>query len=340
MLQDRYIRQSTFKDIGGEGQRRLHHARVAIIGLGALGSRTAEVLARAGVGYIRLIDRDIVYLSNLQRMSLFDENDAAEEKPKALAAGDHLSLINSDNQYDIIIENVGAGNIDSLIADVDLVIDGTDNSESKFLIGEACHHIFKPWIYGMAVGSGASIKSFLPGKKEPCIRCMTSYDGSKHAKTCVTEGVLGTTSEIAAAVQAGEALKILTSSDNVIKDLIIIDDWFGRVRRLPISKSPDCPVCQYGQYSFYGQSTGIQAAEMCGKDSVQVIPAEELSLDFDALAQNLNSYGTVKQNAFTVDFDDGKIGIKIFKNGRAIIKHVSDPDRAKALYTKYIENSI
>ena len=339
-MSDRYIRQSTYKDIGTDGQKRLETARVAIIGLGALGSRAADLLSRSGVGYIRLIDRDIVYLSNLQRMSLYDEENAKHEIPKAVAAANRLRAINSENNYEPIVEDAGTNNIDSLIADVDLVIDGTDNSESKFLIGEACQHASKPWIYGMAVGSGASIKSFIPGNDEPCLRCMTSYDGVKNAKTCVTEGVLGTTSEIAAAIQVNEAIKVLLDSKNIIKDLIIIDDWYGRVRKIPVRKNPECPVCKYGQYAYYGKTTGIQAADMCGKDSIQIVPPAEINIDFDAVANKLSPYGDIKINAFTLDFDDGKIGIKLFKNGRAIIKHVTQIERAKALYTKYIENSL
>lgn len=335
-MEDRYIRQITYGKIGEEGQERLRNARAAVIGLGAVGSRAAELLARSGVGNLRLVDRDSVYWSNLPRMSLYTETDAVEELPKAAAAARHLQQINSEVRIEALNEDVNNRNVDQILSGADVVIDGTDNSETKFLLGEACRSLRIPWIYSMVVGSAGRTQNFLPEDGWPCLRCTMNYDGAKDALTCLTEGVLSSTTALIASAAASEAVKILVKSPAVRREMLYIDDWNNIFRKVALGRNPECPVCAYGQYSYYGKSSGMQAAALCGRDSVQIVPAAEHPQDFDAVALRLEKYGKVKRNAFTLDFENDNIGIKLFRNGRAIIKHAADINRAKAIYNRYI----
>ena len=339
-MANRYIRQETFRGIGKKGQEKLREASVTIIGLGALGSMAANNLARAGVGFIRLVDRDIVEESNLQRQMLYSEDDVRKQLPKAVAALKHLKEINSENTYESVVTDANSSTIDGLIEDADLIIDGTDKFEVRFLMSEACLHHKKNWIYGGARGSIGMTKNFIYGETQPCLRCMMSYDGAKNMPTCATEGILNATTAILASLESNEAIKILTGSDKVREEMLYFDIWENRSRKIAVLKNKECPVCGYGQYSFYGKTTGIQAAALCGRDSVQVVPAEELTVSFSEFAEKLQPFGAVKVNTFTLDFDDGTYGIKLFKNGRAIIKHVMDENRAKSIYTKYVTNQI
>ena len=337
-MANRYIRQETFQGVGKEGQEKLRASKVAVIGLGALGSMAANNLARAGVGFIRLIDRDVVEISNLQRQMLYTEEDVRSGIPKAGAAKAHLEAINSENRYEAVVTDVNSSTIDALIEDVDLVLDGTDNFEVRFLMSEACLHHKKNWIYGGTRGSIGMTKNFIYGKDRPCLRCMMSYDGAKHMPTCATEGILNATTAILASLETNEAVKILVGSDRVREEMLYFDLWYNQSRKIPVVKNEECPVCGYGQYSFYGKNSGMQAAALCGRDSVQVVPAEEAAIDFAAFAEKLKPFGSVTVNAFTLDFDDGTYGVKLFKNGRAIIKNVKDENRAKSIYTKYVTN--
>ena len=336
-MSSRYIRQETFYGIGKEGQEMLAEARVAIIGAGALGSMAANNLARAGVGFIRLIDRDFVEESNLQRQMLYEEADVDGVTPKAEAAMAHLKKINSTIRYEAVVADANASTIDSMLEDVDLILDGTDNFETRFLINEACQKHKRSWIYTGTRGSVAMTKNFVYEEDQPCLRCMMSYDIAKDSPTCTTEGILNSTTAIAASIQTTEAMKILTGAESVREEMLYYDLWENKMRLIPVRKNPECPVCGYGQFSFYGKNTGMQAAELCGRDSVQIVPGREMKIDLEQFAEKMSVLGTVKVNAFTLDFDDGSIGIKLFKNGRAIIKHVEDANRAKSIYTKYVE---
>lgn len=335
-MENRYIRQITYRSIGEAGQEQLRQASAVVIGLGAVGSRVAELLVRSGVGRLRLVDRDSVYESNLPRMSLYTEADAAEELPKAAAAAEHLKRVNRETEIESFAEDLNSRNVDFLLTGMDLVIDGTDNFETKFLLGEACRHLGLPWIYSMVVGSSGQTQNFLPDENLPCLRCIMHYDGTKDAPTCLTEGVLSSTTAMIAAAAASEAVKILVKSKDVRREMLYMDDWHNIVRKITLRRDPECPVCAYGQYSFYGISSGMQAAALCGRDSVQVIPATEQRQDFEKIAARLRLCGTVRQNAFTLDFDNGSIDIKLFRNGRAVIQHVTDKNRAKSIYNRYI----
>jgi len=241
--QQRYSRQIIFEKIGRQGQEKISAARAVIFGIGALGSVIANNLCRAGVGYLRLVDRDRVELSNLPRQVLFDEDDVAAKAPKATAACSHLSKINSKIKLEPVIANVDSSNIEELIKGVDLVLDGSDNMELRFLINEACHKLKVPWIFGGVLGASGNCMTILPGEG-PCFRCFVpELPPPGSFPTCATAGVLGMAPNIIGAMESAEALKIITGSPALNRKLFVLDLWNNTAEYLDLSKDPDCPVC-------------------------------------------------------------------------------------------------
>ncbi len=334
----RYARQEVFAGIGREGQEKIREGTVVILGLSGLGTITGEYLTRAGVGHIRLIDGEYVDRIELQRENLFSEQDAIDELPRATAAKKYLKTYNSEVDIEEIISDINGSNIDTFIRDADVIIDAADNVESRLLINEACHELKKPWIYGGALASSGLTCNFLPGEEQPCLKCLLGDNTYQEGEqpTCATVGVLMSTIGMIASIQAAEALKMLVGSSDIRRELISFDLWQNEFHVLPVSKNPDCPVCVYGEYDFYGKGKSTKIQAMCGKDSVQIIPQIERQLDFRTYASKLEKQGKVKYSDYTLDFDDGRVEIKLFKNGRAIIKHVTDEMRAKAVYAEYV----
>ena len=334
----RYVRQEIFAGIGRDGQEKIRKGRVAIIEMSSIGAAVANDLARSGVGYLRLIDGDYIEMAELQRQTLFTEDEARAETPRAVAACEYLRSVNSEIEIEPVISDVNSGTIDNLIEDVDLVIDATDSMEVRLLLNEACHHLKKPWIYGGTLASSGMTMNVMPGDEMPCLKCFLGdeQDDTGEQPTCATVGILNSAASIVAALQSAEALKILSGSDTVRRELVTFDVWDNYFDLVPVEKDPDCPVCGKKDYAYYGKVAGSQTAAMCGKNSVQVIPKREVEIDFEKYAEKLKSQGTVKYTQYTLDFSDGNIDIKLFKNGRAIIKHVSDEKRAKAVYAEYI----
>lgn len=334
----RYVRQEIFAGIGPEGQKKLLQSRVVIMGLSGLGTATAESLARAGVGFIRIVDGDFVDMVELQRQNIFTESDVAGDLPKAAVVKKYLQEVNSEIQIEEVISDINSSNIDHLIEDTDLVIDASDSMEIRLLINEACHALKKPWIYGGALAASGMTFSFIPGENEPCLKCFLGDDVYEDGEqpTCATVGVINPTINMIAALQTTEALKILSGSDSIRRDMVMFDLWDNTFDMLPIEKDPECSVCAKGVYEFYGKSKGSQIVGICGKDSVQIIPQIERHIDFEMYADKLEKQGKVRYNDYTLNFDDGTIEIKLFINGRAIIKHITDEARAKAVYSEYI----
>lgn len=334
----RYARQEIFAGIGKKGQEKIREGRVVIVGLSGLGTVTGEYLTRAGVGHIRLIDGECVDWIELQRENLFSEQDARDEIPRAVAAKKYLQTYNSEIDIEEVVSEINGSNIETFIRDADVVIDAADNVESRLLINEACHALKKPWIYGGALASSGLTCNFLPEPDGPCLKCLLGdnvyQDGEQ--PTCATVGVLMSTIGMIASIQAAEALKMLVGSPDIRRELLSFDLWQNEYHTLPISKNPDCPVCVHGHYDHYGKEKNAQIQAMCGKDSVQIIPRIDRNIDFQAYASKLEKQGKVRYSEYTLDFDDGRVEIKLFKNGRAIIKHVNDEIRAKAVYAEYI----
>lgn len=337
---ERYSRQILFNGIGREGQERLLHSRVVIIGCGALGSSQAEALARAGVGNLRIVDRDFVELSNLQRQTMFTENDARERLPKAIACANRIREINSDINVDPEVADVNHSNIERLISDVDVVVDGTDNFATRYLINDACVKHEVNWIYGAAVGSYGVTMTVRP-HETPCLRCIfPEAPPAASAPTCDTAGVIMSIINIVASVQVTEALKLLTGKfDDLHKSLMQFDVWRNEWRKISIGRPlSDCPTCGLGEYEALNAEARDFAAVMCGRHAVQISPSDSVHIDLDALRKKLELSGDVKANDYLLRFRTGEYELTIFQDARSIIRGTDDIATARSLYSKYIGN--
>jgi len=332
---NRYARQSIFKPIGDDGQKKLLHAKVVILGMGALGTAAANNLCRAGIGHIRMVDRDYVELSNLQRQVLFAEEDAAQALPKVIAAANQLRAVNSEIQLEPLIGDITSTNVEIFIKDMDLVLDATDNLETRLLINEACHKHRIPWIYCAALGSEGMTLNVMPHQSSPCLRCLLK-ETSSSGKSCSTFGVLNMITVAMASIQTAEALKILLNSDSIRKELLAIDLWKSQFNQIPIAKNPDCPVCVHGIYTHLDKITGSYTTTLCGDNSVQVVPSGWRNVNLEALAQKLGKIGKVQLTPYSLKFSDDIYEIILFQDGRAIIKNVSDAIQAKSVYIEYL----
>ncbi len=339
---ERYSRQILFEPIGPEGQRRLLAARVTLIGCGALGTTLANLLARAGVGFLRIVDRDFVELSNLQRQALFDERDAAECLPKAEAARRKLAGINSDVRVEAVVADATPLNIESFAEGVDLLLDGTDNFEARFLINDTAIKHRIPWIYGACVGAVGLAMPILPGQT-PCLRCVFEQaPPPEMSPTCDTVGVLGPVVSMVAGHQASEALKILTGRrDAVSRRLLHIDAWSGRIVQINVDASAragECPCCGQGRYEYLAGPLGSSAVRLCGRDSVQISPPPGLHVDLAALADRLRPAASAPPlvNEYLLRAAIGRHRITLFTDGRAIIQGTDRPDEARGVYARYV----
>jgi adenylyltransferase/sulfurtransferase len=337
---ERYSRQMRFYGIGGDGQRRLAQSRVTLCGCGALGTVLANALVRAGVGHLRLIDRDFIETHNLQRQVLFDEHDVAENLPKAEAAARKLAAINSTVHVEPVVTDVDRTNILGLVEDADLILDGTDNFEIRYLINDAAVKLDKPWVYGGCIGSHGQTMTILPGKT-PCLRCVfEAAPTAGEAGTCETAGVLAPVVNIVASFQATEALKLLAGRyEAVNRDLIYVDVWENTTRRIkvaPLLGKVDCPCCRRKRFEWLDGLHGSQTTSLCGRNAVQVSPRSAAKLNFDELARALEPLGEVSYNRFLLKFTTDGFEFTVFPDSRAIIKGTSDVDKARTLYAKYI----
>ncbi len=336
MNPQRYSRQTTFKHFGEEGQEKLLSSRITIIGLGALGTVIANNLCRSGVGFLRLIDRDYVEISNLQRQTLFNEQDAAAQIPKAIASYNHLSKVNSEIILEPVVADVNSSNIEDFVKDVDLVLDGSDNAEVRYLINEACHKYKIPWIYGGAIGASGMTMNILQ-TEGPCYRCIMPQGPTPGSyPTCSTAGVLNMATGIIASLESSEAVKILVGSPQVRRSLFCLDIWNNAADYVDVSKNPNCPTCAHNTYEYLGQRRGSYATSLCGRDSFQIVPGRPMTIEFERLADKLKKAGAVSFNRFMLSFDDGNRSFNLFPDGRAIIKNVKDESAAKSVYAEYI----
>jgi molybdopterin-synthase adenylyltransferase len=332
---NRYSRQTIFHAIGEEGQRKLKGSLAVIIGCGALGTVIASTLVRAGVGRVRIIDRDFIEYHNLQRQILFDEEDIRNNLPKAVAAERHLRKINSEIQVEGIVSDVNYTNIERLVSGADLILDGLDNYETRLLINDTSLKLNIPWVYGGAIGSSGMTMTFIP-HETACYRCLVGgYSPGAHSLTCDTAGVLAPAPGIIAALQSTEAIKILTGSKKINRDLIVIDAWEDEFRTLKINPRPDCPACR-GKYEFLDGKGGTKTASLCGQNAVQVLAGLPGKIEFAALAKRLSPVGQVDYNAFMLNFKADGQEMLVFPDGRAIVKNTCDEAFARSLYTRFI----
>ena len=339
MTTDRYARQQRFHGIGPEGQKKICAGRIAVVGMGALGTASAMMLARAGVGYLRLIDRDEVEYSNLTRQILYDEEDAREHRQKAQAAAAQLARVNSEIEIEPVVSDLTPGNIDQLLSDVDVVVDGTDNLPTRYLINEYCvaHEI--PWVYGGAIESEGMSMTIMPGG--PCFTCLTgTMEGSDDdGRTCSSVGVIGMATAMTASIQAAEALKVLTGADVNRDGLIRFDLWGNELDRFEVKKDPDCPVCGGGETYYLNRTETLYAKTLCGQNAVQLTPAPDRTSQGGKLADlaaKLEGQGEVKLTDHCLTFEGAEARFRVFPDGAAIIYDTTDPGRAKSVYTEYI----
>lgn len=334
-LEERYSRQVLFAGIGSAGQQKLAGARVAMVGCGATGSAIASLLARAGVGNIRIIDRDYVEASNLQRQSLFDEADAAESLPKAIAAARKIAAFNSQIVVDPQVADITPSNIEGLLADVGLVLDGTDNFETRYLLNDFAVKTSLPWIYTAAVGSYGVSLNILPGKTA-CLSCIFPDAPRGAVETCETAGILNSAVNLAASVAATEALKLLVGAEaQVRRTLLSFDVWWNERAEIAASTPrPSCRTC--GERDFvHLAGEGRPHITMCGRNSVQ-IHERARPLDFAEMSIRLKPHGAVRHNDFVLKFWHEPYEMTLFPDGRAIIKGTTDIAVARSLYARYV----
>lgn len=337
---DRYSRQVLFDGIGREGQDRLLAARVAIIGCGALGSSQAEALARAGVGRLRLVDRDFVEFSNLQRQTMFTERDARERLPKVIAAANHIREINSGVGVEAEIADVNHSNIERLLAGCDVVLDGTDNFATRYLINDACVKHEVNWIYGAAVGSYGVTMTIRP-HVTPCLRCVfPEAPAAASAPTCDTAGVIMPIINVVAATQVAEALKLLSGQiGDLHGSLMQFDVWRNEWRRIALKeRAPECSTCVLHRFTSLDAGDRDFAAILCGRHAVQISPAQPVQIDLAALRQRLQLSGDVNSNEYLLRFTTGEYELTVFRDARSIIRGTDDIATARTLYAKYIGN--
>jgi adenylyltransferase/sulfurtransferase len=336
----RYSRQILFEELGEEGQRRIRAARVAVVGCGALGSFHASILARAGVGSLRIIDRDFVEASNLQRQILFDEEDARRAFPKAAAAEKHLRRINSQVQCEGVVADLHHANADSLLADVDLILDGSDNFEVRLLLNDYSVARNLPWIYGACVGSYGLTFTILPGET-PCLRCLfENAPPPGSAPSCDTAGVLASVVAVVSGLQTAEAMKILGGRrDRVSRQIQAVDVWEGSVQAIALgagARRADCPACGRREFEFLSGSAASDTITLCGRNSVQLRPGGVSRVDLAEMERRLGRLGKVERNRYLVRARVESYEIALFEDGRAIISGTTDPRVARNLYARYV----
>lgn len=342
---DRYSRQILFEPIGPEGQEKLTRARVVLMGCGALGTVLANTLVRAGVGFTRICDRDHLEPNNLQRQVLFDEDDIARNLPKAIAAAEKLRRINSAVVIEPVVTDVNHTNIERLLEGADVILDGTDNFETRYLINDAAIKQGIPWVYGAVIGSTGLVMPIL-ANEGPCLRCVFESAPPAHLNpSCDTAGVIGPAVNVVASLQAVAALKLLCGRRaEVNRSLTNIDVWSGRVTQVNVSSAKvgrDCRCCGQRDFEYLRGRAGSSATTLCGRDAVQINPpagAGRRKLDFAAIAEKMKSVATgpVTFSRFMLQAEVEPFVISVFPDGRAIIKGTKNPEQARTAYAKYV----
>ncbi|HXE90989.1 MAG TPA: ThiF family adenylyltransferase [Terriglobales bacterium] len=333
--ESRYSRQELFAGIGPEGQRKVQAARVAIVGCGATGSGAAGLLARAGVGSLRIVDRDYVEPSNLQRQSLFDEQDAAESVPKAIAAARKIAAFNSGIVVEPEVADLTPGNVERLLSGIQLILDGTDNFETRYLINDWAVKTRIPWIYTAAVGSYAVTLNIVPGETA-CLACLFPEPPRGTVETCDTAGILNPAAQLAASLEAAEALKFLAGARERLRPTLLSwDVWTNQRSEIDASRPrANCRACGAGDF-IHLAGQGRPHITLCGRNSVQ-IHERERPIDFAEMTRRLEPHGRVRHNQFVLKFWRDDYEMTLFPDGRAIVKGTTDTAAARSLYARYV----
>jgi molybdopterin/thiamine biosynthesis adenylyltransferase len=342
---DRYHRQMLLRGFGESGQRRLQDATVLLLGCGALGSVAADLLARAGVGHLVIVDRDVVEATNLQRQVLFDEQDVATGMPKAAAAQRHIARTNSQVRVTAIVDDLNHTNIGRLAGGADLLLDGLDNLETRYLANDLAVDRGIPYVYGAAVATSGMAFTVMPAGEAStaCLRCLFEEPPPPGTMpTCDTVGVLATAITTIASFQVGEALKILTGNlDKLSRRMLQVDVWDNEVYQIEAARKDDCPCCGQRRFEYLSGRAGSSAAVLCGRDAVQLRRRQSGEvIDLGPIAARLDGLGEVSVNEFLLraELSDGDkpFEITLFTDGRAIIKGTQELDVARGIYSKYV----
>jgi adenylyltransferase/sulfurtransferase len=333
---ERYSRQILFDKIGEQGQAKLARGSALVVGCGALGAAASSLLVRAGVGAVRLVDRDVVEASNLHRQILFDEADAAARLPKAEAAARKLRAMNGACRIEAHVADVTPRNVERLVAGVSVVVDGLDNFEARYLLNDACVSASIPWVYGGVLGAVGVTMTVLPGDG-PCLRCVFPEPPAPGTlPTCDTQGVIGAAPVAIGALEAVEACKILLGAGDVRRELAYLDVWEGTLRGVRVARSPTCPACAERRFDFLAARAHSTAASLCGRDSVQITPAVETTIPLERLARDLARAGAARFNGVVLQYSAGGQELLLFPDGRAIVKGTTDAEVARGFYARYV----
>jgi len=337
---ERYSRQIRFTPLGIPGQQRLSAGRALVVGCGALGSVIASTLARSGVGFLRIVDRDFLETNNLQRQVLFDEADVAAGLPKAIAAAEKLRAINSQITIEPLVTDVHHANVLELVESIDVIVDGTDNFETRMLLNDVALRRDIPWVYGGCLGAEGQTMTILP-HETPCLRClMRDAPPPGSTPTCDTAGILAAIVNIIASLQANEALKILSGNRGAInRCLTVIDIWDNRLRHVNLDAllaAKDCPACTGQEYPWLNGERVSHSAVLCGRNAVQISPPAGGTVKLDALSEKLRPFGSVTHNRYLLRAQVGDFLLTVFPDGRAIIGGTDDIATARGVYAKYI----
>ncbi len=335
----RYSRQVRFPLIGPAGQERLGAARILLVGCGALGAGLAEMLVRSGVGTLVLVDRDVVDATNLGRQSTYTNEDVERRLPKAAALAHHLAAFNPLVKLVPCVTEFTPATAPELLADVELVLDGTDNLETRYLINDLCVRAAMPWIYGACVGSSGMTANIVPGET-PCLRCLFPDPPPPGTlETCETAGIIAPAAMLVASVQAAEALKFLTGARAAVRrSLLRFELWPWRCFELGAAAAPraDCPCCAERKFPFAEAAASSRTAVLCGRHSVQLRPASPLRVELGVLAERLARFHQVKQNDWVLHFEAEGVHFTLFEDGRALLTGVNDPVAARTLFDRII----
>jgi adenylyltransferase/sulfurtransferase len=338
---DRYHRQTLLPAISAAGQQRLREARALLIGCGALGATIADQLVRAGIGFLRIVDRDIVELTNLQRQTLFTERDVEQGAPKAVAAADRLRQVNSDVTVEPVVSDMDSGNVEAIAGDAfDLILDGTDNVATRYLINDVAVKHSIPWIYGACVGTEGRVMTILPGQT-PCLRCIFPQPpAAGELPTCDTAGVLGPVAAVVGSIQALNAIKLLSGNAAALaEELLTLDLWTNRIRSINISQSrrANCLTCGQRRFEFLDAAPADSAAKLCGRDAMQ-IRWRRGRVELKELAQRLAGAGAVDETPFLVRcaLSEGGLRLTAFADGRILVHGTADPARARSVVARYL----
>jgi len=333
---ERYARQIIFPGIGEVGQHKLLSSTVVIVGCGATGSVLANSLVRAGVGHVRIIDRDFIELNNLQRQMLFDEEDITRGLPKAVAAAEKLRRINSQVTIEPVVTDLNSDNVIELIQAADLVFDGTDNFETRYVLNDTCLKLGKPWVYTGVIATYGMSMTIIP-QQTACLRCLYPHPPPPgRVATCDTAGVLNTIVNVVASISANEGLKLLLGQGNLNRGVVHIDLWTNSFDVFTITRREDCPACSLGKFEYLEAASGPQTVSLCGRNAVQVRVRQAGLIDFSELAARLAPLGQVSFNNFILRFNVNGYELTLFPDARAIIKGTDDEAVARSLYAKYI----